>query len=418
MSTEIVLPEMGEGVVEATITRWLKAEGEPVEQDDPILEVETDKVTTEIVAEAAGSLLKILVQPGQMVAVGTVLGIIGLPEEDVSVPSPKTDGQVDQPVPSTAGAALSYPRHHDRHPPYSRKAAGKRVSPVVARMAVEHNLDLTQITGTGHNKRITKKDVLAYIESRPPASPAPTAPVSPSTPTPQPPAPVPAKVPGQVVPLTGIRRAIAEHMVMSKATSPHVTTVFEADFSAVMTHRRAHKAQFAQKGVRLTFTPYLIAAIAQALQVHPMANSSWSDEGIILRPEINIGMATALEQGLIVPVIKQADELNLMGLARTVNDLAERARSNKLTPDEVRGGTFTLTNHGVSGSLFATPIINQPQCGILGAGAIQERVVVIDGMIAVRPMAYLCLTFDHRILDGATADYFVAEVKRVLESWQ
>jgi 2-oxoglutarate dehydrogenase E2 component (dihydrolipoamide succinyltransferase) len=217
-----------------------------------------------------------------------------------------------------------------------------------------------------------------------------------------------------------MRKRIAEHMVMSKLhTAPHVTTVFEADMSAVAAHRDANKADFTRRGVNLTFTAYFVAATARALRAHPMVNSQWTDEGILLKPEVNIGMAVAIDDGLIVPVIKNADELSLPGLARQINDLAARARSGQLRPEEVQGGTFTITNHGVAGSLFATPIINQPQSGILGVGAIQKRVIVLDNdAIAVRPMVYLSLTFDHRVLDGASADWFVAEIVRTLEHWQ
>ena len=221
-----------------------------------------------------------------------------------------------------------------------------------------------------------------------------------------------------MLPLTGIRRSIAEHMVRSKQTSPHVTTVFEIDFTAVAAHRKAHKDSYARDGVRLTFTAYLVAATVQALKDHPMVNSSWADDGILLRREINIGMATAIDDGLIVPVIKNADSLNLLGLARAVNDLADRARNKQLKPDEVKGGTFSITNHGTTGSLFATPIINQPQCGILGVGAIEKRVKVIDDAIAIRPLAYVSFTFDHRILDGASADRFVAAIKQQIEGWR
>jgi 2-oxoglutarate dehydrogenase E2 component (dihydrolipoamide succinyltransferase) len=228
-------------------------------------------------------------------------------------------------------------------------------------------------------------------------------------------APTPAA--GDVLPLTNIRKSIAEHMVRSKKISPHVTTVFDVDFSAVMAHRAENKAVFARDGANLTLTVYILSAIVQALKAHPTVNSSWSDEGIVLKKEINVGMATAIEDGLIVPVIKKADSFSLLGLARAVNDLAERARNNQLEPDEVQGGTFTLTNHGVSGSLFATPIINQPQCGILGMGKVEKRVKVIDEAIAIRPMAYASLTFDHRILDGASADGFMSTFKEILENW-
>jgi 2-oxoglutarate dehydrogenase E2 component (dihydrolipoamide succinyltransferase) len=222
----------------------------------------------------------------------------------------------------------------------------------------------------------------------------------------------------ELLPLTSIRRAIAEHMVRSKQTSPHVTTVFEFDFSAVAAHRRAHQEQFARDGARLTFTAYIVAATVEALKAHPLVNSSWSDDGILLHRVIHIGMATAIDDGLIVPVIKDADGLNLLGLARAINDLADRARAKQLKPDEVRGGTFSITNHGTSGSLFATPIINQPQCGILGVGAIEKRVKVIDDAIAIRPLAYVSFTFDHRILDGASADAFVSTIKRLIETYQ
>jgi 2-oxoglutarate dehydrogenase E2 component (dihydrolipoamide succinyltransferase) len=297
-------------------------------------------------------------------------------------------------------------------------------------MAEEHKLDLTQIDGTGKNGRITKRDVTNHLETinneqlvnnkvkagTPPPTTEHPSPISYS------PSPVPHPSSPDFLPHSSLRRSIADHMVLSKKTSPHVTTIFEADFSAVWAHRAANKADFASKGVKLTFTPYIILAITRALQLHSQVNSSWQDDGLLLHKSINIGMATAIKQGLIVPVIKGADGFNLLGMARAVNDLAERARDNKLKPAEVSGGTFTLTNHGTSGSLFATPIINQPQCGILGVGAIQKRVVVItdefgnDAMV-IRPMAYLSFSFDHRILDGASADHFVAEIKRVLEAW-
>lgn len=223
---------------------------------------------------------------------------------------------------------------------------------------------------------------------------------------------------GELLPFTNMRRSIAEHMVRSKQTSPHVTTIFEFDFTNVDKHRRAHKEQFTRDGANLTFTAYIVAATVAALKKHPLVNSTWTDEGIELKPEINIGMATAVDDGLIVPVIKNADSLNLLGIARAVNDLAHRARNKQLKPADVQGGTFSITNHGVSGSLFATPIINQPQCGILGVGMIEKRVKVIDDAIAIRTMAYVGLTFDHRILDGASADNFVATIKEEIENWR
>ncbi|NUM44231.1 MAG: 2-oxo acid dehydrogenase subunit E2 [Anaerolineales bacterium] len=436
MPTQVLMPELGESVEEATVTRWLKHEGDKITEFEPLLEVNTDKVDTEIPSPAAGVVLKILIPENTTVHKGQLLAWIGQPGETL------TDSAA--PIhPSTPNAAPD-PASHPADPAPAAPRPGRDpnlgfISPLVARMASEHQLDLTQISGTGQGGRITKRDLEMYLAAGkpitppatvpvvvPPVPPTHPAPVPPPTPTPsqKQPAPLPpVALPGEIVPHTNIRRAIAEHMVMSKRTSPHVTTVMEADMSAVTAHRAAQKAAFARDGVNLTFTPYLIAAIVAAAKAYPIVNASWSDAGVVLHREINVGMATALEQdGLIVPVIKNADSLSLLGLARTVNDLSNRARGRQLKPDEVKGGTITLTNHGTSGSLFATPIINQPQCAILGAGMIQKRVVVVsDGIsdnIAIRPMVYLSLTFDHRILDGATADYFLGTVKKTLETWK
>lgn len=424
MAIEVIMPRLGEGVIEGLIAKWLKQEGDTVGQYEPLLEIETDKVTTEATAETAGTVLRILVPEGATVAVGTVLAYLGQPGEalpgDKATPAGATSVATPATSPHTNGGHTTPPEAAIEQA--GRQAFPTRVSPVVARMAAEHAIDLSQISGTGRGGRITKNDVLAYLENRTVATPAlaPPAVVVPP-PVARPvaaPAPTPAASPGDLIPHSNMRRAIAEHMVMSKHTSPHVTTVFEVDFSAVTAHRRAHKATFANDGANLTFTAYIVAALVQALKRHPRVNSTWRDDGLLLKREINIGMATAIETGLIVPVIKNADSLNLLGLARTINDLANRARQNQLRPDDVQGGTFTLTNHGTSGSLFATPIINQPQCGILGVGQIQKRVVVIDDMIAIRPMSYVSFTFDHRILDGASADYFVATFKEEIERWR
>ncbi len=425
MAIEIVMPRLGEGVIEGLIARWLKAEGDRVEEYEPILEIETDKVTTEATAEAAGVLLRILVPEGQTVPVGTVLAYIGQPDEAVR----EAGGQqkLESAVSHANGGARQAAPESPAPSGTTRGPFPARVSPVVARMAAEHELDLSRIAGSGRDGRVTKQDVLAHLEkleqvaptpfAEPKAPPVITPPAQrPAAPTPV--APAPVAIPGELLPMTNMRRAIAEHMVRSKHTSPHVTTVFEVDFSVVTAHRQANKAAYERDGARLTLTVYIVSAIAQALKKHPMVNSSWSDEGVVLRREINVGMAAAVPQGLIVPVIKGADGLNLLGLARNINDLTERARTNRLLPDDVQGGTFTLTNHGTSGSLFATPIINQPQCGILGVGKVQKRVVVIDDMIAIRPMAYVSLTFDHRILDGASADAFVTTFKELIEGWR
>jgi len=414
------MPQLGESVDEATITKWLINAGDKINEFDPLIEVNTDKVDTEIPSPAGGVLLATLVDEGTTVQVGTLLGWIGQPGESIPVGDALTAEPTAAPAPapaappptalSTLAADLSKPAAS----PPTRDLGF--ISPVVSRMAAEHNLDLQQIPGTGLNGRITKQDVLAYLEKKPTTVTAPLSP--PSAP------PLPA-IPGgsTLIPHTTIRRAIAEHMVHSERTSPHVTTVMEVDLSQVVAHRAANKAAFARDGVNLTFTAYFIAATVAGLKAYPQVNSSWTDEGLLLHRQINIGMATSLgEEGLIVPVIKGADSLSLLGLARSINDLANRARAKKLQPDEVKDGTFTITNHGISGSLFAAPIINQPQCGILGVGAIQKRAVVISDpalgdVIAIRPMCYLSFTFDHRILDGASADFFLAKVVEYLQNY-
>lgn len=430
MATRITLPEMGEGVIEGTLARWLVKEGDPIEQYAPIAEVETDKVTTETTSDTAGVILKLCVREGETVPVGTVLAYVGEVGEKVSENGDQKTAGNNRAM-ETATIADAPPA--ERAPEIAPKTTAYtgRISPVVGRIAAEHGIDLGRITGTGRDGRITKEDVLAYIESgtkqadppppaesvissviQPPTTPSP--PLISQLPTPQP----TSEGPAELLPLTSIRRSIAEHMVRSKHTSPHVTTVFEFDFSAVSAHRRANKEGYIRDGARLTFTAYIVAATVQALKAHPMANSSWTDEGILLKRDINIGLATAIEDGLIVPVIKNADGMNLLGLARMINDLADRARKKQLKPDDVKGGTFSITNHGTSGSLFATPIINQPQCGILGVGAIEKRVKVIDDAIAIRPLAYVSFTFDHRILDGASADNFVSTIKAHIENWR
>ena len=426
MATELVMPEMGEGVIEGTIAKWLKQVGDDIMLYEPILEVETDKVTTEITAEIAGTLLEIKAPEGETVPVGGILALIGEAGESAAPATPKAESPKEM-APQAAAPKEAAPQTAAPQPTSSKAGSAYtgRISPVVGRIASEHTVDLNQVTGTGLDGRITKKDILAYVETRekaaavapPPAyKPEPTPAAAPTIAPPKA-APTPSLVPGELLPLTNMRRAIADHMVRSKSISPHVTTVFEFDFTAVARHRAAHKASFARDGANLTFTAYIIAATVAALKEHPLVNSSWSDDGILLKKAINIGMATAIGEGLIVPVIKNADGMSLLGLARTINDLATRARAKQLRPDEVQDGTFTITNHGTSGSLFANPIINQPQCGILGVGMIEKRVKVINDAIAIRPMAYVGLTFDHRILDGSSADSFMARLKEIVEHW-
>lgn len=409
MATKVLVPLLGEGVEEVTIIKWLKKEGDSVNELEPLLEVNTDKVDTEIPAPTSGTVLKIIAEEGAPAKVGTVLAFIGKPGESVETTSgssapakiePKDDGQKPAQEPATFDVRPSSDLGF--------------ISPVVAKIAAEHGVNLQQVQGTGLNGRITKNDVLNFVESGKQKTtdhgPQPIVHRPSSTVTP---------VQGdQLIKHTVIRQQIAEHMVMSKHTSPHVLTVMEADLSRVIKHREANKDIFARDEINLTYTAYFMMAIVAGLKNYPIVNSSWTDEGVLVHKAVNVGMATSLgEEGLIVPVIKNADNLSLLAMARAVNDMANRARSKKLQPDEVKGGTFTLTNHGISGSLFAYPVINQPQCGILGVGAMQKRVVVIDDAIAIRPMVYLSFVFDHRILDGARADAFLMKVKETLENW-
>lgn len=448
MPTKVILPQLGESVDEATVSKWLVSEGDEVKEFDPLLEVNTDKVDSEIPSPVTGIVVEILVPEGETIQAGTVLATIAEPGEEVS--EAKGDGKgkasevkVTEAVDEKQAVSQAEERARSTEPapvekqPVEAPSPGRDrqlgfISPVVSKIASEHKVDLSQITGTGRDGRITKKDVLAHLEQReraaeevktaPPAEapPAWQIPVAEGEPAPaRKPAPMPAAAPGELIPHSVMRRRIAEHMVHSKRTAPHVTTVMEADMSQVVAHRLATKGNFSRDGVNLTFTAYFVAASVAALKAHPIVNSSWEDEGVRIQPDINIGIAASLgEQGLIVPVIKNADRLSLLGMARSINDLANRARARQLQPDEVQGGTFTITNHGVSGSLFATPIISQPQSAILGVGAIQKRVVVIDDAIAIRPMVYISLTFDHRILDGAIADAFLAKLVESLENWQ
>jgi 2-oxoisovalerate dehydrogenase E2 component (dihydrolipoyl transacylase) len=412
MAYQIILPEMGEGIFEGTLTRWLVKPGDRVEAFEPVAEVETDKVSTELMSEVSGVVLELRAAEGDVVPVDAVVAVIGQEGEETAPPPAAFPDQ------STNGQS---------HVHRDREYRG-RISPVVGRIASEHNVDLNQVSGTGKGGRITKRDILAYVEERS-VQPAATPAVETSQPETrvQPAAPDEKEkqtssqtvmAPGdELLPLDSMRRAIADHMMRSKQTSPHATTVFEFDFSAVARHRAENKEWFLQDGARLTFTVYIVAAVVEALKQHPLANSMWTKEGILLKRPINIGMAVAIADGLIVPVIKGADGLNLLGLARRINGLAERARTKSLKPDEVQGGTFSITNHGISGSLLATPIINQPQAGILGIGKIEKRVKVIGDAIAIRPLAYASFSFDHRILDGATADAFVSSVKDKIENW-
>ena len=417
MATKVLVPLLGEGVEEVTVIKWLKKEGDSVNELEPLLEVNTDKVDTEIPAPVTGTVLKIIAEEGLPAKVGSILAFIGKTGESLDL----SNGQVSSASMSKVESQMSnisQPAMSD----VQRSTDLGFISPVVAKIAAEHGVNLQQVNGTGLNGRITKNDVLAFVEKggQKMESALQGGDNRPQTSTlsrPHPPVTAPI-VGDQLIKHTMIRKQIAEHMVMSKHTSPHVLTVMEADMSHVAKHRSANKDIFARDGIKLTFTAYFMMAIVAGLKSYPNTNSSWTDEGVLVHKAVNIGMATSLgEEGLIVPVIKGADNHSLLAMARAVNDLANRARSKKLQPDDVKGGTFTLTNHGISGSLFAFPVINQPQCGILGVGAMQKRVVVIDDAIAIRPMVYLSFVFDHRILDGASADWFLAKVKETLENW-
>jgi len=380
MQTDIIMPQLGESIAEGTIITWLISPGGRVEKDQSLLEVETDKVALEIPSPSSGFLTEVLIPAGQTVPVGTLLARLNTESPDAEV------------VSRVGGVVV---RQMDHSP-----ADEDHYSPAVKQLAKEHGVDLSTLTGSGGGGRITKKDVLDYVAQHENTRKTATRPVARTE-------PVAAAHDDQVLPLTAMRKMIAERMVKSRQTSAHVVTVFEADFSAVAKLR---------EGRTLTYLPFVIHALARAIRDAPILNSSWSEAGIIQKRDIHIGIAVALEEGLLVPVVKHADRKRLTQLSQEVTDLADRARSKRLQPEEVQGGTFTITNHGGFGSLFSTPIIHQPQIAILGVGAVQKRAVVINEAIAIHPMAYLSLSFDHRVIDGATADRFMKKVKSYLET--
>jgi 2-oxoglutarate dehydrogenase E2 component (dihydrolipoamide succinyltransferase) len=461
MTTQVLMPQLGESVVEGTVARWLVAEGAAVTKDEPLLAITSDKVDTEIPAPASGILSKIYVPEGQTVAKGTVLAEIGEQEAggrgQEAAGRGQEAGDREQGAETHLGASFQPPISDRQFPTSNLQPPTPNVgfiSPAVGRLAAELGVDLTQVIGTGAGGRITKKDVLAYIAAPVPREPAtggalpaqdaliwaqpaesaisePLAEVEETLRVPPVP-PVPSVPPSSpdstLIPLSPLRRATAKKVLASVQTAPHVTTVMEADMTRVIQARERLRGEFERQGVKLTFTPFFVQAIVAGLKTVPEANSSFRDDALLIHRRIHVGMAVAIPDGLIVPVIRDADEKSLLGLARAVNDLAERARLQQLKPDEVQGGAFTLTNHGTAGSLFATPIIVQPQAGILGVGAIQKRPVVIAGghpllpdaedVLAIRPMVYLSFTFDHRVLDGQGADGFLGMVKKFLESYR
>jgi len=478
MSTEVVMPQMGESIAEGTITRWLKKVGEHVERDEPLFEISTDKVDAEIPSPVAGTLQEVKFKEGDTVEVNTVVALIGdgtaasappqaaaAPQAEAAPAPQQAEAPASQaasappppPAPTAAPPQQQQPQPQQQaqppappQPPTPAPAPAPqqpsesvsraeqtaeelrrtRSSPLVRKIAAEHNIDITRLEGTGSAGRVTKNDILSFIEQGGPTAAAPAADARPSAPTPAPaptPSAPPAVQPGaddRVEPMSVMRKKIAEHMTMSQRTSAHVATVYEIDMTRVHRLRERHKAAFQQSaGTKLSYMPFIFQAVTQAIRQFPVFNSQVSGDQIIYKRDINLGMAVALDWGLIVPVIKRADELSIAGLARAANDLAERARAKQLKPDEVAGGTFTITNPGVYGGLFGTPIINQPQVAILGVGTIEKRARVIttdegDDVIAIRHMAYFALSFDHRIIDGADAERFLSRVKEILEAGQ
>ena len=445
MATEVTMPQMGESIAEGTIVRWIKKVGDAVDRDEPLFEISTDKVDAEIPSPAAGVLTEIKVQEGETVAVNSVVAMIG--EAGAAVVAPPA------PAPRAAAPAAPAPAEQVASPPPSPSrphgstvvaisdAASKRVrsSPLVRRIAREHNVDVAAISGSGLGGRVTKNDILGYVRNQESGIRMQPGPVTESASLMPGPGPLPdsrpskiaqgapstvegrilipaTKSPGdRVEPLSVMRRKIAEHMVLSRRTSAHVHSVFQVNFATVERIRQQKKAEYEQRGTKLTYMAFITQAVIAALRKFPVVNASLDGDNILYKSDINIGIAVALESGLIVPVIKHADEKNLLGLSRSIADLAERARNKQLRPDDVQGGTFTITNPGQFGSQFGLPIINQPQVAILGVGTIEKRPVVVDDAIAIRTMAYLTLGYDHRLIDGATGDQFMAEIKQQIE---
>jgi pyruvate dehydrogenase E2 component (dihydrolipoamide acetyltransferase) len=485
MATDVVMPQMGESIAEGTVVRWMKKVGDTVDRDEPLFEISTDKVDTEVPSPAAGVVSEIRVKEGETVPVNSIVAVIGsgaaaspAPDrgaakaEEPPKPSPQADGssaeagrpqssgrpegrpQRTTAPESSAGAGLQAGPNTAEGPKTTEDAIRERSSPLVRKIAKEHNVDISQIHGSGIAGRVTKDDILGFLagqegrtaggqefraermggqegsagrqegqagrqegqagrqegQPRRQEGRAPAAPV--------PPAPTFTPGAGDVVEkMSPMRKRIAEHMVASRRTSAHVHSVFEVNFSRLAQIREARKADFERGGAKLTYMSFIIKAAVDALRAVPIVNASVDGDTIVYHQEVNVGIAVALDWGLIVPVLKRADEKNLLGLSRAVVDLANRARGKQLKPEEVQGGTFTITNPGVFGALFGTPIINQPQVAILGVGNVEKRPVVIEDAIAIRPMAYLTLGYDHRVIDGAVADHFMSHVKQQLENW-
>jgi 2-oxoglutarate dehydrogenase E2 component (dihydrolipoamide succinyltransferase) len=459
MAVDVVMPQMGESIFEGTITKWLKKPGDKVERDEPLFEISTDKVDAEIPSPSAGVLKEIKIAEGQTVPIQTIVAVIdgagsaaasapapaAAPAKPASAPAPApAAAKPAAPAPALPAPALAAPASAPAAPA-AASGSTERIhsSPLVRRLAKEHGVDLSAIEGTGAGGRITKEDIEAVIagQSAPAAAqaPAPAAAARPSVP---PPAPAPVGAPAvhgsqyvaalqigvpreriyfgnyEVQPLSNMRQKIAEHMVASKHVSAHVYSVDEIDMTKVAAIRAKAKEEFEKRyETKLTFMPFFVKAAVAGLRAYPTLNASLDGTNMVLHKEINVGIAVALDWGLLVPVIRNADEKNLLGIQRNLNDLAERARSKKLKPEEVQEGTFSITNPGVFGGLFGLPVISQPNVGILGLGAIEKRPVVINDSIAIRSMCYVTLSYDHRVVDGAVAHQFLHKVKETLENW-
>jgi pyruvate dehydrogenase E2 component (dihydrolipoamide acetyltransferase) len=422
MPTDIVMPQMGESIFEGTITKWLKKPGDKVQRDEPLFEISTDKVDAEIPAPASGVLQDIKAAEGSTVQVNTVVGTIA-GDGEAAAPAKSAAKKEEAPAPAKTQAAAPAPTPapaaHDEE-----SYDDVRSSPLVRKMAREHGVDLNRVTGTGTGGRITKQDIQAFLDKGPSAAaPAPTAPaISAAAPAPSRPVPAPA-IPGDVVPMSQMRKIIAQRMIESRRTSAHVHCMFEVDLTRIVNLRNKLKNSFEQRhGARLTFMPFFVRAAIIGLQQYPIVNASLDGDNIRYHKHVNAGIAVALDWGLIVPVLKSADELNFLGLQRGITDLGERSRTKKLMPQDVEGSTFTITNPGQFGAVFGLPIINQPNSAIMGVGGITKQPMVVtdkDGTdsIAIRSVVHLTLGYDHRLIDGAIADQFMAVVKKTLETW-
>ena len=428
MPTPVVMPQMGESIAEGTIVRWIKKVGDAVDRDEPLFEISTDKVDAEIPSPAAGVLTEITVQEGETVAVNSVVATIGQAGDSASASAPAAaqvkkdvakasastqpqgDGQASAPPGSNGSQAGTEPTKDDLR--------RQKSSPLVRRIAKEHNVDIAQIAGSGIGGRVTKHDILGYLDAGPAGGES-----EPADPTREVRGPAPGATTStsgarvEVQPLSVMRRKIAEHMILSRRTSAHVHSVFHVNFSALEKIRQQKKGEYERAGAKLTYMSFIAKAVIDALRRHPIINASLDGDNVVYKKDINIGIAVALDGGLIVPVIRNADEKNLLGLSRAIADVADRARAKQLKPEEVQGGTFTITNPGQFGAQFGMPIINQPQVAILGVGTIEKRPVVVDDAIAIRTMAYLTLGYDHRLVDGAVADQFMSDVKLQLEGF-